>query len=154
DPDGIGWVVLCGCPSLSTPSVRTLVLLLLAEICGAPLAKGRNRTNTSVPVPPPTNTAIRGPCRGPNPRAALSVQSPVPSQTVFHQIWSRPRLSCAVSLRGGTAQSALGSNETRRQIRIAGDPIPGVELQHCGVCGRGGGGEAMSRITYFRRYVT
>ncbi|KAF8471532.1 hypothetical protein JB92DRAFT_3054596, partial [Gautieria morchelliformis] len=40
-------------------------------------------TNTSVPTHPPTNTAIRCPCWGANPRVALNVQSPVPSQTIF-----------------------------------------------------------------------
>ncbi|KAF8508335.1 hypothetical protein JB92DRAFT_2953463, partial [Gautieria morchelliformis] len=46
----------------------TLVLLLLAGICGALLVKGRNRNECFRTHSPPRNTAIRGPCRGANPR--------------------------------------------------------------------------------------
>ncbi|KAF8508965.1 hypothetical protein JB92DRAFT_559964 [Gautieria morchelliformis] len=72
--------------------------LLVAELCGAPLAGGRNR-NKHFLTHPPTNTSIQRHSRGPNPRAALKLESHIPSQTPSPQIW-RPHLSCAVSLCG------------------------------------------------------
>ncbi|KAF8517477.1 hypothetical protein JB92DRAFT_2176985 [Gautieria morchelliformis] len=82
DPDGSGWVVLSGRPSLSTLPILTLVPLLVAELCGAPVAGGRN-----------TNRHINTTIQGPQSSHSAHPQSPIPSQAPFPQIWRLP-LSC------------------------------------------------------------
>ncbi|KAF8514897.1 hypothetical protein JB92DRAFT_3115263 [Gautieria morchelliformis] len=77
DPDGSGWSSCRSVPSLPTLSVGTLVLLLVAELCGAPLAGGRNEHFPTHPQ----NTAIRGA----TPRSAVN-----PSQSFSPQFGVAP----------------------------------------------------------------
>ncbi|KAF8514913.1 hypothetical protein JB92DRAFT_2917218, partial [Gautieria morchelliformis] len=120
--------------------MRTLVLLLVVQLYGPPLAKGSDR-NEYFRTQPPTHKHrnSRSLSRRQSSRSAQrSITRPVSNLSSLVRC-SAVRYKVFIRRRTVNVHVALGSNETRRQRRIAGDLIPGVKLQHCGVCGRGGG---------------